>query len=394
MLSEKDQEFIDKYVNGNLSGDELRQAEERILNDKEFAEQVAFTSDLKKVIKQSEREELKKKLRSISVKYEYEDAAASKSNRKNYLSIAATVAFLFIATGLGYYLGISTQHSELANEKNNNLKEHIRDSIEQHEFDSYNDRKGFGFAETDSTKKIPSKISFSEGITKGLFEYTIVGAHDQRVFPGETDADGLHYGKCIILILESKIDSMILLGIECGRELIPLDSTVQTMIITKEAEIPLYPKLRAATKVYAMCGEIHDYAPDINSSFKYGEMSDTNLIRLAKIIERKFMQNMVAQDAIWAVANNASIEELVKYGADKTSLALTRDLLNEGGYVTQINPRGKIVQPAQSESSLLEKLKGKIEINKPAAYLFAGIMLGLIISLIILLKRNTKKPEA
>ena len=79
----------------------------------------------------------------------------------------------------------------------------------------------------------PTEISLNEAIDKGMLELKISGAYDQRIFYEVVDQDGIHYGKCMAIILKSKIDSIVLLRLDCGTQLIPVDNSVQTMIVTK-----------------------------------------------------------------------------------------------------------------------------------------------------------------
>ncbi len=157
MVSPKDMELIDRYLNGELSSVELRQLENRMVNDKDFADYVSFAKDLRVSLKHAQRQDLKKKLQNISVKYEYEGAgnevgAASKSKSiwSNYLSIAATVVFLFIAAGIGYYFGIAEKHQELASFKQELERKNVEIENYQNEIEWQN-KKGFGFVEVDST---------------------------------------------------------------------------------------------------------------------------------------------------------------------------------------------------------------------------------------------------
>jgi hypothetical protein len=115
-----------------------------------------------------------------------------------------------------------------------------------------------------------TELSITEAIDKGMLELKISGAYDQRIFYEVVNKDGVHYGKCMAIILKSKIDSVVLLRLDCGTQLIPVDSSVQTMIVTQKAVFPLYPNETYATRFYAMCGQLHDAAPNIETTFRIG----------------------------------------------------------------------------------------------------------------------------
>lgn len=239
----------------------------------------------------------------------------------------------------------------------------------------------FAVNDTTKTKKL-TEISFSDGIEKGYFTYEFIGAYDPRIFEEFIDKEGVHYGKCMALILESKIDSLILLRIEPGRLLIPIDTTIQVMIITKTAIIPLYPNSQYATRLYAMCSEIHKYSPMVNTSFTYGDMADTGLVKLSKHIESTFMQNMIGQHAIWAYANQAKIEELSKYGADSLTLELTRKLLDHVNLETEIN-----------KQVLIDEKSDTVEINKTILIIVSSSLLLIILVLTYFSIKKVKRKK-
>jgi hypothetical protein len=234
----------------------------------------------------------------------------------------------------------------------------------------------------DQQNKKPTVLPINEAIEKGLLELKISGAEDPRIFHEVVDRDGVHFGKCMAIILKSNIDSLILLKIECGTELIPFDSSFQTMIVTKTVELPLYPDQSYATRFYAMCGQIHDGAPYIESTYKVGELSDSNTVKLAKYFEKHFIQNMIGQHALWAYTDEADLKELEKYGADSLTIDLTKNILNELSLKTTLN----------NEKQTKEVLSDNtIKVNKIIIYSIGVLVLLLLITTIYLLFRRRYK---
>jgi hypothetical protein len=230
----------------------------------------------------------------------------------------------------------------------------------------------------------PAEISINEAIDKGMLELKISGAYDQRIFYEVVDKDGVHYGKCMAIILKSKIDSVVLLRLDCGTQLIPIDTSVQTMIVTQKAIFPLYPKETYATRFYAMCGQLHDAAPDIETTFRIGELADTALVKLANYLGANYAQNMLGQHAMWAFTDQADFEELKKYGADSLSIAKTKEILNSLNLETKLTPK---LIAAQNE------VTNEMSINR--YYVFAGTCLLIILATttIILIFRRKKKDD-
>lgn len=192
------------------------------------------------------------------------------------------------------------------------------------------------FSQEKDTMNKPAVISIKDAINKGMLELKICGSYDRRFFYEVLDGEGVHYGKCMAIVLKSKIDSFVFIKLDCGTLLIPDDSMVQTMLVTNDAEFPLYPGQTYSTRFYAMCAQIHDKAPDIETIFRIGEMADSNLLRLANYLDANYLQNMLGQHAVWAMTDQADFEELKKYGADSNSVIKTKEILNELNLTTKL----------------------------------------------------------
>ncbi len=230
----------------------------------------------------------------------------------------------------------------------------------------------------------PLVLSIKEAIDKGLLELKITGASDPRIFHEVIDGDGVYFGKCMSIILKSSIDSLIFLKIECGTELIPFDTTFQTMIVTKTVELPLYPDQTYATRFYAMCGQIHDASPYIESTYTVGDLSDSNAVKIAQYFEKNFIQNMIGQHALWAYSDEADVKELEKYGADSLTIALTQNILNDLSIKTTLN---KVNQREEVSSS------NTMKVNKILIYGTCTMVILSLTSTIYLLFRRRKNDE-
>jgi len=227
-------------------------------------------------------------------------------------------------------------------------------------------------------------LPMREAIDKGLLDVKISGASDPRIFHEVVDSDGVHFGKCMAVILKSNIDTLVLLKIECGTELIPFDTTFQTMIVTKSVELPLYPDQTYATRIYAMCGQIHDDPPYIGSIYRVGELSDSNTVKLATYFEKNFIQNMIGQHALWAYTDEADFKELERYGADRLTIALTKNILNQLSLKTTLN------NEKQTEEVVPDNA---IKVSRTLIYSTGGLILLLLTTTIYLLYRRKKNDE-
>ena len=186
------------------------------------------------------------------------------------------------------------------------------------------------------------------------------------------------------IILKSKIDSVVLLRLDCGTQLIPVDTSVQTMIVTQKAVFPLYPNETYATRFYAMCGQLHDAAPNIETTFRIGEHADTGLVKLANYLGDNYIQNMLGQHAMWAFTDEADFEELKKYGADSLSIAKTKKILKDLNLETKLTP--KLIVAKNEETN-------EMSINRYYIFAGAGLLLLLATTTIILIFKSKKKED-
>ena len=78
------------------------------------------------------------------------------------------------------------------------------------------------FATTDSTKY--TIISLKQAIEEHKVKTQITGSYNTRKYLQPSDGDGLHYGKCMDVFLESEIDTFVILKLHAGYSLIPYDA--------------------------------------------------------------------------------------------------------------------------------------------------------------------------
>ena len=187
-------------------------------------------------------------------------------------------------------------------------------------------------------QKITTIIPIKEAIEKGLVKVKVIGAYNTYfIYEALYLGDGLHYGKCMAIELESNYKSTIQLKLEAGTLLIPKQDSVQTMLVTNDIVFPLYPKEKYWSRFYAMCTQIYYHPPSTAKEFNIGGMADTNLVKLAKYIQSNYCQNMIAQHAVWAYTDKVNFDTLKKYGADTISVKRTIEILNAVNIVTPLN---------------------------------------------------------
>lgn len=230
-------------------------------------------------------------------------------------------------------------------------------------------------------------ITIEEAIKQNRVDYTITGSWDYNDPKEFLDANGQYFGKCMTISIRNKDNDTLPLAIENGLLLMCEDTTVQDMLVTKPIYVYLYPRQRKSFQLYAMCSEIHDAMPGKQKKYRVGKKAKKELVRIAQVIDEMFMHNVVGQGAVWAYTDNASEEDLRKYGASDRSLEITIEILNRANVLTSINPE-KIEEPVVSDSpdsKIIEPDAGKPDKGSRITidWLYIYIIIGLFLLLIL-----------
>ncbi len=207
----------------------------------------------------------------------------------------------------------------------------------------------------ESTKQ--RTIAMKDALQKSMLDLQISGLAEPDLFFEFLDYDGIHYGKCMAAVLRSKVDSVVYLKLDCGTQLIPIDSAYQTMIVTKTVVFPLKPKESYITRFYAMCGQMNDAAPNVQSIYEVGTMADSTIQKLSNYINLNYIQNVVGQHALWAYTDKAGLDDLLLHGGNDYSIELVKNILNKLSIFTSLNPKPlkeKVMQHTNKQNNFLK----------------------------------------
>jgi len=108
-------EYIDDYFNQKLTTEEIKQFEEKIATDQDFAEQVAFYISAKQMLKQEVIKEKKEWFRQLAggnkaVVYEYRRAPVKKMWVYRLAAAAAVLIIVFMGWNLFFNKSVDTQN--------------------------------------------------------------------------------------------------------------------------------------------------------------------------------------------------------------------------------------------------------------------------------------------
>jgi hypothetical protein len=236
----------------------------------------------------------------------------------------------------------------------------------------------------DTNYHVPTSIrrSLKSAFDDSLVRYQISGAYYPNPYYPNQDGNGMHFGKCMGLWLANMTDSTIIINIDCGTQLIPLDSSLQTMIVTKSLAFEVPPHLQMSRIFDAMCGQIHDGPPRLDSPYSVGELADSNVIKIASYLNLHDIQNVAGQHAMWAYTDKIGIEDIKPYGMDSLSLKNTIEILNSVHVYTNLNP-----EPT-SQTALPNEENDTYIVKKWYVYTAGGVFALLLIVIFVVSTRK------
>jgi hypothetical protein len=164
-------------------------------------------------------------------------------------------------------------------------------------------------------------VSLKDACENKLIKVDIHGT----AFDLGTPASKHYYGECISIRVENLTSNILNLKLENGRKLISDYDSIQNMVVTHQLVFTLNGKETATYKVYGMCIEKKDYAPDGKSSFKFGDIADGYLLQLSQLLEKNNYQDHAGQSAIWAITDH--IDTTAIYSSDNLEKNVLRKFI-------------------------------------------------------------------
>ena len=155
------------------------------------------------------------------------------------------------------------------------------------------------FATAFADKIVENKLmSVENAVKKNLVKVKIYGK-------------GGHLGEVIKMKILNLQKFPVEYSIEAGRRLDSKDSSQQDILITKSATVKLLANETKSFNIFGMCCQAHNSSPDSGSVFRIGRMADSNLVSMARFIDKNNLQkNHIAQSAVWVVSDGTQMESI------------------------------------------------------------------------------------
>lgn len=189
---------------------------------------------------------------------------------------------------------------------------------------------------------------------KHLVKYSING-----------DSKGTHYIKPLVLSLENLKNENLTIHVSNGLQLTAKDSVYQDFIITREEIIVLKPHEKKDVSLYAMCTQASDRAPSATAVYTVSKKSDDRLKEITSLIQRYKSFETAGQNAIWAVTDNYSLENITGYDTTQAK-RLIRLVSKLTGRPVPPPPAGDDYRRNYySMHTFIDKIGGKFEYQIP-----------------------------
>ncbi|MDZ4844970.1 MAG: hypothetical protein SH857_05405 [Chitinophagales bacterium] len=152
-------------------------------------------------------------------------------------------------------------------------------------------------------------VSLQDALNKGLIQVATKGL-------------GGHQGQCIEITITSLNKKEMEILIDAGLQLLPSDTSAQSMMVSQEKIFTLTSKTLKKIKLYALCTQQSDRGPSADELFALGPVAEGHLLTVAQFLSKKKYQTSAAQHAVWCITDSASIGGIY----DETNPALAKEL--------------------------------------------------------------------
>ncbi len=167
-----------------------------------------------------------------------------------------------------------------------------------------------------------NNYTLAEAIKKQLVQVKIHGAA-----PDKGEEFSGHYGPCLAAEITNTGAEALNINLDDGYKLEPTDTNYQTMMVTRNIKLTLLAKQKQNCRIYAMCCKAHNAAPREAINFNMGKRATGYLLQLAQLIDGKNYQRESAQEAVWCLTNDHSLDNIID--TDTTAMYAMRRLVAE-----------------------------------------------------------------
>lgn len=114
---------------------------------------------------------------------------------------------------------------------------------------------------------------------------------------------GAYKGYCINITLKNLSPDSLLVYVEPGRRLNSIEDKYQDILVVKEEIIALKKSEQKTSKIKGYCCQAGNSAPQPNTVYAINKLADSNLVYLARFLNRGSFEQEVEQHAVWSISD-------------------------------------------------------------------------------------------
>lgn len=159
-----------------------------------------------------------------------------------------------------------------------------------------------------SLVKIKFIVCFLCGFQLGAthLQMNLQKALDKKLVEAKVTSLGGYQGFCIRMNLKNLSKDSLIITVEAGRRLNSIDDKNQDILVVKQEIIALRTKEEKGFNVKGYCCQASNHSPPMGAKYHINTLADTNLVKLARLLNFKEFDKNAEQEAIWAISDKRS----------------------------------------------------------------------------------------
>ncbi|WP_317898661.1 hypothetical protein [Aurantibacillus circumpalustris] len=131
-------------------------------------------------------------------------------------------------------------------------------------------------------------------------------ALDKKLVTATGKALGGHQGFCINLTLKNLTKDSLVILIEAGRRLNSIEDINQDILIVKQELLALKSNELKRINVKGYCCQASMHSPSKGAIYDINKLADSNLVKLARYLNKSKFDLQAEQSAVWAISEKRS----------------------------------------------------------------------------------------
>jgi len=168
---------------------------------------------------------------------------------------------------------------------------------------------------------ILSLAGLSVGMQGAHRKVSLQQALERKLVKASAASLGAYKGYCINMTVKNLSPDSLLVYVEPGRRLNSSDDKYQDILVVKEEVIALKKSEEKSCKVKGYCCQAGNSAPQMKSVYTINKLADSNLVYLARFLNRSSFDADVEQHAVWSLSDKRPVATIASPN-DSTLLPL------------------------------------------------------------------------